>query len=166
MGAIFNFLFSPYGRVSRQDIWVKFLIPYIGISILALGADLALFGFALVEESGFNGVFGSLTSLFFFWPSIAVPVKRFHDRGMTGWWVLILPAIAIVFLLVVIFGFQGITGGDTAASDLIVGSAVLIAIIPLIYGFVVNYCLAGHKGPNKFGEDPLGTASDFAETFG
>jgi uncharacterized membrane protein YhaH (DUF805 family) len=38
----------------------------------------------------------------FAWPSLAIYVKRWHDRGKSGWWVLIVfvPIIGYLWLLI------------------------------------------------------------------
>lgn len=91
-----SFLFSGQGRVSRKAIWLFFL-AIIGASIVAAILDVAILGVPL--ESADSGPFGILLSVATIWPSIAVSVKRFHDRGMSGWWVLWFTLITIAALI-------------------------------------------------------------------
>jgi uncharacterized membrane protein YhaH (DUF805 family) len=63
-------------------------------------------------------------------PSIAVTVRRFHDRDMSGWWYL---------------------GFIVASIIPLVGFVATIALIVLM-------ALPGTAGPNRFGPDPLGQA--------
>lgn len=51
---------------------------------------------------GDTGPFGLLVSLVLFLPSIAVAIRRLHDIGRTGWWMLMifLPIIGWIVLLV------------------------------------------------------------------
>jgi uncharacterized membrane protein YhaH (DUF805 family) len=59
-------------------------------------------------------------------PSIAVNVRRLHDRDMSGWWYLGFIVLSNIPLL-----------------------GILIAL-----GYLVLMFLPGTPGPNRFGEDP------------
>jgi len=74
MGHYMNFLFNPNGRVSRKDIWLKYFLVSIIASTIAGLIDMVI-GFAD------TGPFGTLVSLFFFWPAIAV-----SDLSIWGSW--------------------------------------------------------------------------------
>ena len=175
MGSYMNFLFNPNGRVSRKDIWIKFFLVSALVNIVAGALDLAM-GFVVVEW------FGLAVSLFYFWPSIAVPVKRFHDRGMTGWWVLFgyigMTAGLLIMLSPILPSMIDAleTGGvwDEGALQvafstgsnlafLIVGMLIIFGV--LLFFFIVNYCLPGHEGVNKYGPDPLNPLGDTADAF-
>lgn len=175
MGNYMNFLFNPNGRVSRKDIWIKFALVYILVTIVAGVLDYSM-GFVVVEW------FGLAVSLFYAWPGIAVPVKRFHDRGMTGWWVLIGWIAIIIGLAVALSPFYPLFAEsinnpeaiDEAAYEevLLVGSnmgifllGMLIIFATGLFFFIVNYCLAGHKGLNKYGPDPLDPLAATADAF-
>lgn len=60
-----------------------------------------------------------LFSIFSLWPSIAVSVKRFHDRDMSGWWVLmaLVPLIGTIFLFVVVGCLRGTVGSNRFGPD-------------------------------------------------
>ncbi len=80
------FLFSLQGRISRKQYWLNFLLPALGISLLigflASGAD-------QTSPSGPMDWLAIAWSLALLWPGIATQVKRWHDRGKSGWWYLI-----------------------------------------------------------------------------
>ncbi len=78
---MWEFLFSAKGRISRADIWFRFLLPLVALFGLATFLNAALIG----EDAGPAWI---VLILFYLWPSIVVLMKRFHDRGMSGWWVL------------------------------------------------------------------------------
>jgi len=175
MGSYMNFLFNPNGRISRQDIWLKFFLVTMIVSALAAAIDAAM-GFIVVEW------FGMAVSIFFFWPGIAVTAKRFHDRGMTGWWVLIgyvimLIGIMLAFVPLLPFVMEAIeTGGlvdeDALQDAFATGSnlafflvGMLVVLGAFLFFFIVNYCLPGHEGPNKYGPDPLNPLGDTADAF-
>ena len=140
---MFGFLFSPQGRVSRQAIWLGYVLPYIGVAIGAAIIDMVVGS----DFGGGTGIVSILVSLFYFWPSIAVSIKRFHDRNMSGWWVL------WSTLLVVFFG--GLCGyGLFAGMHMIAIGGGVIAFLISLYFFVLLYILPGTEGDNDYGADP------------
>jgi len=81
------------GRAQRQEFWMFFLINLI-ISTVINVIDLNLLGT--------NGIIGLVYTLAVLLPSIALSIRRLHDTGRNGWWLLVLfvPFIgAIVFLV-------------------------------------------------------------------
>jgi uncharacterized membrane protein YhaH (DUF805 family) len=169
MGGYLKFLFSPNGRISRKDIWLKWTLPYFGVSIVAAGIDYVAFSELYAQDIE---PAGSIVSLLFLWPGIAVSVKRFHDRGQTGWrvailYALMLAAIAVGFVPLLVAGldFESLDEMSGPQSIGLIAAVIFIVAISL-YWFVSNYCLPGNKGPNKYGADPLrphqGTADAFS----
>lgn len=79
------------GRARRKEFWM-FVLFNVLIS-LALGIVDAVIGF---------GLLGALYGLAVLVPSIAVSVRRLHDIGRTGWWVLVglVPLIGLIILIV------------------------------------------------------------------
>ncbi|KAK0332057.1 hypothetical protein LTR94_026442, partial [Friedmanniomyces endolithicus] len=71
-------LFSFEGRLRRSHFWIGFII---------------LFGVSIVV--GWLPVIGFLISIALIWPNVAIAVKRLHDMGKTGWFVLAPYAIGI-----------------------------------------------------------------------
>ncbi|MCX6181573.1 MAG: DUF805 domain-containing protein, partial [Bacteroidetes bacterium] len=76
--AVFN------GRARRSEYWYFFLFNII-ISIVLGIID----GAAGLIISGSNGVLVTIYSLALLIPSIAVGVRRMHDVGKSGWFLLI-----------------------------------------------------------------------------
>ena len=93
--------FSKYvtftGRSSRSAYWWFYLF-----GVLVLFAGLAI-DYAL----GTGGIIYALVALAMLLPNLAVLVRRLHDAGHSGWWVLIglLPLVGAIVLLV--FTLQG-----------------------------------------------------------
>jgi uncharacterized membrane protein YhaH (DUF805 family) len=164
-GPMLTFLFSPEGRVSRKAFWLSFYLPYFVISIGAAALDFALFE-PLSSSNAPLPVFQVITTLFFLWPSIAVPVKRLHDRGMTGWW--IIAPVPILIVLAVWYFAYGAGGAAAQPENLPLKAQLIFAASAISLVFVFLYLvnnimfLRGQKGPNKYGPDPLG---DQADTF-
>lgn len=124
------------GRSRRMEYWV-FALFTLAVYVLCFalmlagGFDLTALESQTIPE-GLGPVFylgGGLLSLFIIGiiiPSIAVNVRRLHDRDMSGWWYL-------AFIVLVNVPFVGF----------------LVAI-----GYLVLMFLPGTPGPNRFGEDP------------
>jgi len=60
-----------------------------------------------------------VTLLLLLWPSLAVSVKRWHDRGHSGWWVLVglIPVIGPLWLLVTNGLLPGTPGPKRCGAD-------------------------------------------------
>ncbi len=74
-----GFYFSVEGRVSRGDYWLKCLIPLFLLGIVP----------AFMDAAAGTVVFIPLYNLVVLLPFIAVNVKRCHDRGRSGWFLLL-----------------------------------------------------------------------------
>jgi uncharacterized membrane protein YhaH (DUF805 family) len=74
------------GRINRSAYWLKFLLPYLIVLLVLLWLDKALGTLDGDAAIGLlSGAFLLLTSYF----SIAVAVKRCHDRDRSGWFLLV-----------------------------------------------------------------------------
>lgn len=133
------------GRSRRMEYWMFTLLNVIVVTVLLAVTG----GFAALSDlenadaasSGAMAMFGGLGILILVYglavliPSIAVTVRRLHDRDMSGWWYL----------------------------GAIVGGMIPIVGIVISIGFLVLMALPGTPGPNRFGADPKGAGE--AETF-
>lgn len=145
---MFEYMILPFrryaqfsGRSRRLEYWAFTLLNLIvvllimavamafGFSFTALSSIEAGADPSLVFGSGFFLLMGlvSIYGLAILIPSIAVTVRRLHDRDMSGWWYL---------------GF------------IVLGMIPFVGWIANIV-FLVILCLPGTVGPNRFGEDPL-----------
>jgi uncharacterized membrane protein YhaH (DUF805 family) len=86
------------GRARRKEFWMFALIS-VAISIVLNIIDRIL---GLTYSSGSGGVLQSIYGLAVLLPSIAVGIRRLHDTGRTGWWILIglVPCIGWIVLIV------------------------------------------------------------------
>ena len=128
------------GRSRRMEFWMFTLfniIVFIVLAILIFGVMGAGQGMAdQIDPANPLSVYGVIFSgagllLVLYWlvaliPSIAVAVRRLHDRDMSGWWYL---------------GF-------------IVASMIPFVGILASIAFLVIMLLPGTQGPNRFGPDP------------
>ncbi|MFS1475077.1 DUF805 domain-containing protein [Vibrio lentus] len=87
--AVFN------GRSRRKEYWMFFLFNII-IGLL-LGFILGFIDAFLFGYNAYSSTVTTLYSIFILIPSIAVAVRRVHDTGHSGWWVLV-PIVGLVFL--------------------------------------------------------------------
>ncbi|MBL8557562.1 MAG: DUF805 domain-containing protein [Hyphomonadaceae bacterium] len=144
-----GFLFSPVGRVSRKGYWLGWILPSAALGVIATVIDTA------TGNAG-TGVVSTIATLVTVWPNIAVTVKRYHDRGMSGWWVLwsVLIVIALAIPLVAAsaqFNLTNIVWPWMAAWVSLYAVAFAVTAFALIV-----YFLPGDIGANRFGADPLG----------
>jgi len=90
------------GRARRKEYWMYCLF-YIIIGI-AIG---------VVERViGMDGVLSGLYSLALLLPSIAVSIRRMHDTGRSGFWILINFIPILGWLVFLFFAIQDSQSGD------------------------------------------------------
>lgn len=127
-----RYFFDFRGRASRSEFWwfmlfigiVNLVITFImGILPLPVGMSLSL-----------------IVSLLLLPPNLGVTVRRFHDRDLRGWW-LLLPMLAL--------GGWMLTGGVATLS---LPGNLLSLIMCLAYLAIL--CLPGQPGANRFGPPP------------
>jgi uncharacterized membrane protein YhaH (DUF805 family) len=109
------------GRAPRREYWWFMLFSVllvIGLTIV----DVAIIGEERMLAYG-TGPFTAIASLALLLPSIAVAVRRLHDRDKSGWWLLLafVPLIGgiILFIWYVLRGTEGPNsyGPDPLARD-------------------------------------------------
>lgn len=85
------------GRARRKEYWYFFLTNVV-ISIVLAFLDNAMGNSGAGEGAGALGTVYSLAILI---PSIAVGVRRLHDTGRNGWWMLLglIPLVGALILL-------------------------------------------------------------------
>lgn len=98
------------GRAQRAEYWY-FVLFYLLI-VLVLSIVDAFTG--TFDREGGVGLLSGLFSLALFIPSLAVAVRRLHDIGRSGWWLLIglIPLVGALVLLV--FAVQDSQPGSNA----------------------------------------------------
>ena len=81
------------GRARRTEYWMFFLFNLI-IAAVLLGVEMAVFGGP--------GVLYGIYMLAILLPALGVTVRRLHDTGRTGWWVLVwlIPIVGPIVILV------------------------------------------------------------------
>jgi len=86
------------GRARRKEYWM-FLLINILISVVLIAIDSLIGTFNPQTGVGLLQGFYSLAVLI---PTIAVTVRRLHDTGRSGWWILIslIPVVGSIVLLI------------------------------------------------------------------
>jgi uncharacterized membrane protein YhaH (DUF805 family) len=115
------------GRSRRREYWMF---------VLLCVAVIALAGIAMIVAAGSFRSQQEMTARFTMWagfallplivPLIAVTVRRLHDLGLSGWWLVLLPIGAAIPMI------------DTIVS----------------LAHIVVMALPGRKSANRFGENP------------
>jgi uncharacterized membrane protein YhaH (DUF805 family) len=138
-------LFSLQGRLRRRDYWLfsfalvlaalAVLIP----SVMALGLD--------VSDPRV-----SLVSLVVVWPSLAMLVKRIHDRNKSGWLAAIYWVPSVAAIILEAFPADGLR-------PIVTGLNVITGLTGLWFLIEFGF-MDGTQGPNRFGKSPKGIGGE------
>jgi len=130
-----NLLLSFDGRIGRQSWWIGLIVLIVlqWIVMLILGL---LFGTSMMggmdpnmppeqaAEMATRGMIPiGIAGLIFLYPGLALYAKRWHDRGKSGWWSLILlvPIIGGIWALIELGFLRGTDGPNQYGPDPIAG---------------------------------------------
>lgn len=148
------------GRARRAEYWYFVLFMSL-FGIVARVLDVILFadkpiGLALSPIS-------TLFSLFFLIPNLAVSVRRLHDIGRSGKWVLLYYVLIIVWLVALMVTGASALAGAVATGMLsslsagffatLFGGGLVIVVFAIM--LLIWCCLPGIVGANKYGPDPM-----------
>jgi uncharacterized membrane protein YhaH (DUF805 family) len=102
------------GRARRTEYWMFTLFSVIIALVLAV-LDYAL---GLSFMPGGTGLLGLLYSLAVLLPSLGVSIRRLHDTGRSGWWLLIalVPLVGGI-VLIVFLATAGTVGSNSYGPD-------------------------------------------------
>jgi len=135
---ITKLLFSFQGRINRAKYWGGILGVYAVVIVLVVIASSVLGGDTTaaaveLESTGLNdGEVGSseeisggalaglgILYLFFGWMGVALQAKRWHDRGKSGWMVLVnfIPLVGGIWALVECGFLSGTPGPNQYGPD-------------------------------------------------
>jgi uncharacterized membrane protein YhaH (DUF805 family) len=104
-------LFSFDGRINRGKFWlgiaVLYAIPWVAFMLAAMANSSLLWWLA------------SVVVLILIWPGLAISIKRWHDRGKSGWWILIsfIPLIGPLWALIETGFLPGTPGTNRYGPD-------------------------------------------------
>ncbi|MCA9213050.1 MAG: DUF805 domain-containing protein [Planctomycetales bacterium] len=107
-------LFSFNGRIPRRYYWGASVL--VGVLFLAF-----MFGLMAVFGEGSDEVFNGMIFAFipFVWCTLALRVKRWHDRDKRGWWILItlIPYLGSIWEFIECGCLRGTEGPNRFGSD-------------------------------------------------
>jgi uncharacterized membrane protein YhaH (DUF805 family) len=123
-----SLLFSFNGRINRAKFWLVHIAANI-VWIILMGILVAVTGGSLTPDAKGNmpdiggGPIGAVIAfvllIALLWISLAIGVKRWHDRNKSGWWVLIafVPVIGGLWYLIECGFLKGTSGPNTYGPD-------------------------------------------------
>ena len=163
--------FDFKGRARRKEYWMFYLWTFLIELVICLisfllGGGVPGIGYEpdvppelMPRNIGMGMFFTGLVTLYGYAliiPQISVSVRRLHDTGKSGWWLLgyylIMIATGIVLSL---FSIQVAVAGR-AAQTWPVWVALSVMAVAVIW-WLVLMVKKGDVGRNKYGEDPKGT---------
>ncbi|HEY4892473.1 MAG TPA: DUF805 domain-containing protein [Reyranella sp.] len=119
-----NLLFGFQGRTNRAKFWLVALAIFVVEAILfaMLGSNIAMSDDpqeALARMGPVTSIVLVLFGILVTWISIAVGIKRFHDRNKSGVWILIIfvPLIGSLWYLIECGFLKGTTGPNNYGPD-------------------------------------------------
>lgn len=150
-------LLSFKGRLRRSHYWATSFA--LGIVKAVLTVILAAVSGQIQTKDG--GFASGVVELLFLWPTLALQVKRGHDRNRSIWFSLGLMALAILMTV-------GVAVADGFHEEVLMIACVVVVIG--CFGFlIVDYgFIDGTPGPNRYGPSPKGIGApsmDVAATF-
>lgn len=140
--AVYSKPFTFSGRARRAEYW-WYMLFYILISFVLGFVEIAA---GISPDADTPGPISGVFALANFLPGLAVNVRRLHDVGRSGWWLL---APAVPGLLAV--SMTTVTAGLMAP----IGMILLIGTLALYVLIFVWTVTRSHPGTNRFGPSPL-----------
>jgi len=118
--SLIRILFAFDGRISRTPFWLFTFAT--GVIVFVPVVFFLGFGSDAAED------YTDLCCLLLLWPSLAVQAKRWHDRDMSAWWILInFVPFGIVFSLVQNGFMEGTPGANRFGANPLLASPANVA---------------------------------------
>lgn len=128
-----RYFFDFHGRASRSEFW------WFMLFICLVNMGVGFFTFILPKAAA--GTLSLIVSLLLLPPNLGLVVRRFHDRNLSGWW-LLLPILSL--------GGWMLTGG---AGTMSLAGNLLSFLMSLAY--LIILCMPSQDGANRFGPPPM-----------
>ena len=108
------------GRAGRPEYWYFVLFNFIASIVLGIADSLM----GTFSSDAHMGLLEGIYSLAVLCPSIAVGIRRLHDIGRSGWWLLVglIPLVGWIILII-----WAATESDTGANQYGPGPATIAA---------------------------------------
>ena len=142
-----HLFFKFNGRTNRAKFWIA------GLIFAVINVVMAIFGYVADQSVIFQAV-NSMLGIVMLISSIAVGVKRLHDRNKSGWYLLL-----FYFVPGVVAALSVLIGEFVEDSSIIATVLALVAFALVVWAFVEMGCLRGTIGVNQYGPDPVAPAT-------
>jgi uncharacterized membrane protein YhaH (DUF805 family) len=130
------------GRARRKEYWMYTLFNFVFASILFMAGN---------TISGVR-ILCVIYMLGMIIPSLAVAVRRLHDTGRSGWWLLLLSPYVCMIPLAIAIILQGRSSPDEGIAALL-GLCSFLGFAGVIW-LIVLLTNDSQEGSNQYGEDP------------
>ncbi|SDE10453.1 Uncharacterized membrane protein YhaH, DUF805 family [Paracoccus isoporae] len=140
--AVYSKPFTFSGRARRAEYW-WYMLFYVLVSFVLGFVEVAA---GISPDADTPGPISSVFALANFLPGLAVNVRRLHDVGRSGWW-LLAPAVPAILAI----SMTAVTAGLMAPIGMILLIGTLVIYL-LIFVWTVT---RSHPGTNRFGPSPL-----------
>ena len=142
-----HYLFGFHGRATRSEWWL-FILIFFAYNFAVTAICVYIFGFLGL-------LIGWVLMVVMLWPALAVSERRLHDRGKSGWWLLLfyLGPIVLSAVKLAMTGDMGVIAYKNPTAPATIISLVSFAIT--LWALIELGVLRGTHGDNKYGPDPL-----------
>ena len=114
------------GRARRREYWVFVLFNLI-ISVVLSVCDVVLGTYSAAASIG---ILSGIYTLAVLIPGIAVTVRRLHDTGRSGWWILIVLVPIVGWIVLLVFMLLDTQPGQNAYGPSPKAGEATIANVP------------------------------------
>jgi uncharacterized membrane protein YhaH (DUF805 family) len=142
-----HLFFKFDGRVNRAKFWIAALI------FAAINVVLAILGYVTDQSVVFQAL-NSMLGIVILISSIAVGIKRLHDRNKSGWYLLLFYLVPSILVVISV-----LTDAFVEDSTIIATVLGLLAFAIGVWAFIEMGCLRGTIGANQYGPDPVAPAT-------
>ena len=142
-----HLFFKFNSRTNRAKFWIA------GLIFAVINVVMAIFGYVADQSVIFQAV-NSMLGIVMLISSIAVGVKRLHDRNKSGWYLLL-----FYFVPGIVAALSVLIGEFVEDSSIIATVLALVAFALIVWAFVEMGCLRGTIGVNQYGPDPVAPAT-------
>ena len=146
-----TFFFGFRGRINRAKYWLALLILFMADVMLSL------LGLAIGKGTPFQ-IISYAVNLAIFASTLALGIKRLHDRDRSAWWLLLFyvgPFLVALSGWLLLWATAGSFGDLRVVSLFMLRLCLLGGIALAIWGSVEIGFRRGTAGYNRFGADPL-----------
>ncbi len=138
------------GRSTRSEFWYAYLFTIIlGMAVGMISGVLTVM--TGDESNTVSTVLEGIEGLVLFIPNLSLSVRRLHDVGKSGWWMLASCSSYFLIIFAVLVALGALTTSSEAYGAL-GGLLCLACIVSLVFGIMllIFWCRPS-VGPNKWG---------------